>query len=155
VPVPHRIHLRWPALAATAQVHRLAAHHAHTRVGLDAPSAQAAARHPPTRPRPGGTQPPAPPPTGGHPDPVPSGPGGWAAGEPGGGDPELARLLAVVVNAGPAGVTVAELVVATGRQKTWVYDRLVELQQAGLVERAMQGRYRLTRHPEPGWDARS
>jgi hypothetical protein len=45
--------------------------------------------------------------------------------------------------------------VATGRQKTWVYDRLADLQQTGRVGRAGQGRYRLTRYPEPGWDARS
>jgi DNA-binding IclR family transcriptional regulator len=49
----------------------------------------------------------------------------------------------VLANAGPASLTVTELVLATGRQKTWVYDRLTDLQQAGLVERAGQGRYRL------------
>jgi DNA-binding IclR family transcriptional regulator len=62
-------------------------------------------------------------------------------------DPEVARLLAVLANAGPAGLTVTDLVVATGRQKTWVYDRLVDLQQAGLVGRVGQGRYRRTRQP--------
>jgi hypothetical protein len=40
-----------------------------------------------------------------------------------------------------------------GRQKTWVYDRLAELQQAALVERAGQGRYRLSRPPTGGWEA--
>jgi DNA-binding IclR family transcriptional regulator len=44
-------------------------------------------------------------------------------------------------------------VVATGRQKTWVYDRLGDLQQAALVERAGQGRYRLSRRPTGGWEA--
>jgi hypothetical protein len=44
-------------------------------------------------------------------------------------------------------------VVATGRQKTWVYDRLGELQQAALVERAGQGRYRLCRPPTGGYEA--
>jgi S-DNA-T family DNA segregation ATPase FtsK/SpoIIIE len=139
-------------LASTAQVHQLAAHHALTPVGLDALSAQAAAHQPAPRPRPGGTQPP-PPTGGGHPDPpqVASGgwaAGGWAAGEAGGGDPEVARLLAVLANAGPAGLTATELVVATGRQKTWVYARLGDLQQAVRVERVGLGRYRLTRHSE-------
>ena len=75
--------------------------------------------------------------------------GGWAADEAGGGDPEVARLLAVLANAGPAGLTATELVVATGRQKTWVYARLGDLQQAVRVERVGLGRYRLTRHSEP------
>jgi S-DNA-T family DNA segregation ATPase FtsK/SpoIIIE len=135
-------------LASTAQVHRLAAHHALTPVGLDALSAQAAAQPSAAQPRPDGTQPP--PPTGdGHPAPPWLASGGWAAGEAGGGDPEVARLLAVLASAGPVGLTATELVVATGRQKTWIYDRLADLQQAGLVGRAGQGRYRLTRHPEP------
>jgi DNA-binding IclR family transcriptional regulator len=64
-------------------------------------------------------------------------------GEVDAGDSEVARLQAVFANAGPAGLTVTELVAATGRQKTWVYDRLVDLQQTGLVTRAGQGRYRL------------
>jgi DNA-binding IclR family transcriptional regulator len=59
----------------------------------------------------------------------------------------------VLANAGPAGLTVTELLVATGRQKTWVYDRLAELQQAALVERAGQGRHRLCRRPTGGWEA--
>jgi DNA-binding IclR family transcriptional regulator len=63
----------------------------------------------------------------------------------------LARLLAVLANAGPAGLTVTELVIATGRQKTWLYDRLGDLQQVGLVERARQGRYWLARYPESRW----
>jgi S-DNA-T family DNA segregation ATPase FtsK/SpoIIIE len=141
-------------LASTAQVHQLAAHHAHTRVGLDALSAQAGAQPSVAHPSLGGTQPP--PPTGGtrgDPEPPPS--RGWAAEEAAGGDPDVARLVAVLGNAGPAGLTVAELVVATGRQKTWIYDRLGDLQQAGLVGRASPGRYRLSRHPEPGPDATS
>jgi hypothetical protein len=43
--------------------------------------------------------------------------------------------------------------VATGRQKTWVYDRLADLQQAGVVERAGQGCYRLAQHPMLGGGA--
>jgi DNA-binding IclR family transcriptional regulator len=67
----------------------------------------------------------------------------------------VARLLAVLANAGPAGLTVTELVVATGRQKTWVYDRLGDLQQAGVVERAGQGCYRPAQHPTRGGGAES
>jgi S-DNA-T family DNA segregation ATPase FtsK/SpoIIIE len=151
-------------LATTAQVHRLAAHHAQSPARLDAVSAQAAARHPGAHSRLGGDQPP-PPPGGGHagpgppgpgpPGPGPPGPGGWTPPEVdgGGGDPEVARLLAVLANAGPAGLTVIDLLVATGRQKTWVYDRLADLQQAALVERAGQGHYRLSRRPPGGWEA--
>jgi DNA-binding IclR family transcriptional regulator len=51
------------------------------------------------------------------------------------------------------GLTVTELVVATGRQKTWIYERLAELQPVGLVERAGQGRYRLAQQLELGWGA--
>ena len=133
-------------------MHQLAAYHARTPARLDALSAQAAARHPAAHPRPGSDQPP-PPASGDRASPAPPGPGGWTAGEAGASDPEVARLLAVLANAGPAGLTVTELVVATGRQKTWVYDRLADLQPAGLAERAGQGRYRLAQHPEPGWGA--
>jgi hypothetical protein len=139
-------------LATTAQVHQLAAHLAHTSARLDPVSAQAAARHPAPHPSPGGDQPP-PPAGSGHADPVPPDLGGWAAGEAAASDPELARLLAVLANAGPAGLTVTELVVATQRQKTWVYDRLADLQQADLVKRASLGRYRLAQHSERGWSA--
>jgi hypothetical protein len=145
-----------------AQVHRLAAHHAHTCARLDPVSAQAAARHPAAHSRPGGDQPP-PPAGGGHADPGPPGPGSWRPPEVGGwrppevdgADPEVARLLAVLATAGPAGLTVTELLVATGRQKTWVYERLADLQQAALVERAGQGRYRLSRPPTGGREAGS
>jgi DNA-binding IclR family transcriptional regulator len=57
----------------------------------------------------------------------------------------------VLANAGSVGLIVTELVVATGRQKTWLYDRLADLQQAGLVKRAGPGRYRLAQHPERSW----
>ena len=123
---------------------QLAARHAHSSARLDAVSAQAAAPHLAAYPRPDAGQPT---PTGGdHPDPVPD---GWAA-EAADGDPEVARLLAVLVNGGPGGLTVTELVVATGRQKTWVYDRLADLQQAGLVKHAGHGHYRLAQIPERG-----
>ncbi len=134
-----------------AQVHRLAAHDAQFSSRLDPVSAQVAARHPAAPSRLGGDQPP-PPASGGHAAPTP-GPGGWRPPEVGGADPEVARLLAVLATAGPAGLTVTELLAATGRQKTWVYDRLADLQQAALVERAGQGRYRLSRPPTGGWEA--
>jgi hypothetical protein len=139
-------------LATTAQVHQLAAHHAHSSARLDTVSAQAAAHHPTAHPRPG-DDPPPPPAGDDHPDPTPPSPGGWTPPEMGDGDPEVARLLAVLANAGPAGLTVIELVVATGRQKTWVYDRLGDLQQAGVVERAGQGCYSLSEHPMRGGGA--
>jgi DNA-binding IclR family transcriptional regulator len=56
----------------------------------------------------------------------------------------------VLANGGPGGLTVTELVVATGRQKTWVYERLADLQQAGQIERASHGRYQLAQFPELG-----
>jgi hypothetical protein len=139
-------------LATTAQVHQFAAHHAHTSARLDAVSAQAAAAHPAAQPRPGGDVPP--PPAGpDHGDTGPPDPGGSAAGEAAVSDPEVTRLLAVLANAGPVGLTVTELVVATGRQKTWAYDRLGDLQHAGVVERAGQGCYRLAQHPMRGGGA--
>ena len=142
-------------LATTAQVHHLAARHAHSPARLDPVSAQAAAHHPAAaHSGPGGDQPP-PPAGGGHADPGSPGPGGWTPPEVDGADPEVARLLAVLANAGPAGLTVPELVMATGRQKTWVYDRLADLQQASLVARAGQGRYRRSRPPTGGWEAMS
>ena len=79
---------------------------------------------------------------GGHDDPGPSSAGGWtSARRPP--RPEVARLLAMLANAGSVGLTVTEIVVATGRQKTWVYDRLTDLQQAGEVQRASPGHYHL------------
>jgi hypothetical protein len=38
-------------------------------------------------------------------------------------------------------------------RRYWVYERLAELQQAALVERAGQGRYRHSRPPTGGWEA--
>jgi S-DNA-T family DNA segregation ATPase FtsK/SpoIIIE len=128
-------------LATTTQVHRLAAHHARTPARLDPISAQAAARHPAAHPGPGG-DPPVP-----LTDPAQPGTGSWAAPSPSD-DPEVARLLAVLTIAGPAGLTVTEMVMATGRQKTWLYERLAELQPAGVIQKAGQGRYRVTPPPE-------
>jgi hypothetical protein len=87
---------------------------------------------------------------GGHVDSASPTAGGWPANQAGADDPEVARLLAVLANTGPADLTVTQLVAASGRQKTWFYDRLADLQQAGQVERAGQGRSRLTHVPKPG-----
>jgi DNA-binding IclR family transcriptional regulator len=78
--------------------------------------------------------------------------GGWAAASPAD-DPEVARLLAVLTTAGSAGLTVTEMVMATGRQKTWVYERLAELQPAGVIQKVGQGRYRLAPPPQASGEA--
>jgi hypothetical protein len=88
---------------------------------------------------------------GGHADPTPGGPGGWAAGEAGAGDPRSRGCWPCSPTLALAGRTVTELVVADGRQETWVYDRLGDLQQAGLIERAGQGRHWLAQGPKGGW----
>ena len=59
----------------------------------------------------------------------------------------------MLANAGPGGLTVPELVAATGRQKTWIYERLGDLQQGGLIKRAGQGSYSLAQHPMRGGGA--
>jgi FtsK/SpoIIIE family len=72
-------------------------------------------RPPPRRPAPPGGDPPPPPAGGGHANPEPPSPGGWAVGEAADGDPEVARLLAVLANAGPSGLTVTR---PGGRDRT-------------------------------------
>jgi S-DNA-T family DNA segregation ATPase FtsK/SpoIIIE len=52
-------------------------------------------------------------------------------------------LLAALGVAGPQGAKVAALAEVTSHQKTWVYERLQEFLQAGQVERAGHGRWRL------------
>ena len=111
--VPGKFHLRAHSQGLTAPgppaafwPPQLAAHHASPPAWTRSPPS---GRPRPRRPRPQAAA------TG---DPGPPGLGGWA-GEAATGDPEVARL-AVVANAGRAGLTVPELVAATGRQKTWV-----------------------------------
>ena len=53
-------------------------------------------------------------------------------------------MLAALRAAGPHGAKVAELAQATGRQKTWAYERLQDLARDGHVTRAGHGRWRLT-----------
>jgi S-DNA-T family DNA segregation ATPase FtsK/SpoIIIE len=55
--------------------------------------------------------------------------------------PETA-LWAALHDAGPEGVTVAELVTATGKGRTWVYDRLREWAAAGRVIQTIRGYWR-------------
>jgi S-DNA-T family DNA segregation ATPase FtsK/SpoIIIE len=69
----------------------------------------------------------------------------------GDGDP-LAALRTCLRAAGPRGAKVAELAAAIGRAKTWVYERLQELERQGEVERAGHGRWRITHPNAPDGD---
>ena len=51
-------------------------------------------------------------------------------------------LWAALRDVGPEGVTVAELVTATGKGRTWVYDRLREWAAAGRVIQTIRGYWR-------------
>jgi S-DNA-T family DNA segregation ATPase FtsK/SpoIIIE len=53
----------------------------------------------------------------------------------------VAILLDALEAAGERGATVAELAVAVGMRKTWVYDRLGELADAGRVARGPHSRW--------------
>ena len=150
-----------PARAAwipVEQVRQVAAHAARQPTPLDELSARAAAQHPPptppaAQPRGAGVPSPAEPttdtspfpptPAWAGPRPDGSGAGGWPPPpDEATANREVNQLLAVVATTGRAGITVPELVAATGRGKTWVYDRLADLVHAGLVERCGQGRHR-------------
>ena len=56
-------------------------------------------------------------------------------------DPEMA-LWAALSGAGPEGVAVAELVRATGKGRTWVYDRLHQWAEIGRVAQTARGHWR-------------
>jgi S-DNA-T family DNA segregation ATPase FtsK/SpoIIIE len=56
-------------------------------------------------------------------------------------DPETA-LWAALSDTGVEGVTVAELVRATGKGRTWVYDRLHQWAEIGRVTQTARGRWR-------------
>jgi S-DNA-T family DNA segregation ATPase FtsK/SpoIIIE len=56
-------------------------------------------------------------------------------------DPETA-LWAALSNSGAEGVSVAELVRATGKGRTWVYDRLHQWAEIGRVTQTARGRWR-------------
>jgi DNA segregation ATPase FtsK/SpoIIIE, S-DNA-T family len=120
---------------------------------LDADGAAALAKpHGPDRPPPEGGTAPQGRTTPAHPAPsaAPDAPT-TAIEDAGDGDP-LAALLAALRAAGGRGAKVAELAHAVGRAKTWVYERLQELQRQGQVERAGHGRWRLHSDPD-GHDA--
>jgi DNA segregation ATPase FtsK/SpoIIIE, S-DNA-T family len=65
-------------------------------------------------------------------------------------DPEVA-LWAALLAAPAAGAPVADLITATGKGRTWVYDRLAEHATAGRATQVARGRWRaLTAAPDPG-----
>ena len=57
------------------------------------------------------------------------------------GNPEAA-LWAALVAAGPRGVSIADLMQATGKGRTWVYERLRQLAVAGRVIQTIRGHWR-------------
>lgn len=57
------------------------------------------------------------------------------------GNPEAA-LWATLVAAGPRGVSIADLMQATGKGRTWVYERLWHLADAGRVIQTIRGHWR-------------
>jgi S-DNA-T family DNA segregation ATPase FtsK/SpoIIIE len=59
-------------------------------------------------------------------------------------DPETA-LWAALGDAGAEGVSVGELVRATGKGRTWVYDRLHQWAEIGRVTQTARGRWRASR----------
>jgi S-DNA-T family DNA segregation ATPase FtsK/SpoIIIE len=69
-----------------------------------------------------------------------------------------AALWAALVAAGPGGVPIADLITATGKGRTWVYERLHRYTAAGKAIQTMRGRWRATSpgdtqpggHAEPG-----
>ena len=63
-------------------------------------------------------------------------------------DPNLALWNGLT--AAPAhGVSIGELMTATGMGRTWIYDRLQELAVAGRAEQAQRGRWRAIRPNDP------
>jgi S-DNA-T family DNA segregation ATPase FtsK/SpoIIIE len=63
-----------------------------------------------------------------------------------------AALWAALSSAGPQGVAVADLVQATGKGRTWVYDRLRRWARAGRVTQTARGHWRAAgpADPHPG-----
>ncbi len=57
------------------------------------------------------------------------------------GNPEAA-LWAALVTAGPRGASIADLIQATGKGRTWVYERLRHLADAGRVIQTIRGHWR-------------
>jgi S-DNA-T family DNA segregation ATPase FtsK/SpoIIIE len=67
-----------------------------------------------------------------------------APAEPGAGGPGSpeAALRAALRAAGPRGVPIADLVQATGKGRTWVYERLRQLAAAGRAVQTLRGHWR-------------
>ncbi len=62
------------------------------------------------------------------------------------GNPEEA-LWAALVAAGPRGVSIADLMRATGKGRTWVYERLRQLADAGRVIQTVRGHWQVALPP--------
>ncbi len=62
------------------------------------------------------------------------------------GNPEEA-LWAALVAAGPRGVSIADLMQATGKGRTWVYERLRQLADAGRVIQTVRGHWQVALPP--------
>ena len=73
-----------------------------------------------------------------------NGPSPTPAPESAAGEPQSA-LWAALRQAGPEGVSVGQLVQATGKRRTWVYERLRELATAGRAVQTIRGQWRATR----------
>ena len=63
------------------------------------------------------------------------------------GNPEAA-LWAALVTAGPRGASIADLMQATGKGRTWVYERLRLLADAGRVIQTLRGHWRAAGPPD-------
>jgi hypothetical protein len=62
------------------------------------------------------------------------------------GNPDAA-LWAALVTAGPRGASIADLMQATGKGRTWVYERLRQLADAGRVIQTIRGHWRAALPP--------
>lgn len=62
------------------------------------------------------------------------------------GNPEAA-LFAALVTVGPRGASIADLIQATGKGRTWVYERLRHLAGAGRVMQTVRGHWRAALPP--------
>jgi len=90
-----------------------------------------------------GHRPTLPTPSDPHPDPAPR-------TSPGPHRPDPVQQLRRALDTAPAdGVPVSALIEATGKSRTWVYDRLAELAATGQATRTRRGRWRAT-HPTTG-----
>jgi S-DNA-T family DNA segregation ATPase FtsK/SpoIIIE len=126
-----------------ATVRQAAARYAPHRPRLDALSA-AAADAASTAAAAGPASDPPSGPLDGAPDQAPTIPLGLPAGLGPAGEEPTAALVAALRAAGAAGATIADLQAATGRRRTWVYDRLADLAAAGRAEQVDRGRWRAT-----------